>query len=69
VTTPTHYTHYAILTDVTPHRATVVRVVEGECEPDRRLAAPITCEELPVEGERVWIRREGFDVVAVVARQ
>ncbi len=65
-TTPTHY---AILTDVTPSRATVVRVVEGECPPDLRLAAPITCEELPVEGERVWVRRDGFGIAAVTARQ
>lgn len=61
-------THYAVLTDVGPSRATVVRVCEGECPAHHRLAVPVECDSVPVEGERVWVRRDGFGVAAVCGR-
>lgn len=53
---------YAILRDVSPHRATVVRTLEvdGDATPmcgRGHTVAMVDTATMPVAGERVWIRK------------
>ena len=49
------------LHDVTPSRATVSRVLDGDVRAGSRYYATVDADMLPDVGERVWVKRSTLD--------